>query len=118
MQAFRPVTRAGTAIAVALCGVNYCSAQFSELYQADYALLFQGGGNNTLQVTNVAVTGNVGVGRTGKMTDSGPSTITGAIDFFAPNSGQFSNNNANNVISGGVHYGVNDPVTGVNASLD
>jgi len=47
----------------------------------DYAILFEGAGGNTLQVTNVTINGNVGVGNTGQMTDSGPSTISGRIDF-------------------------------------
>src|SRR5437016_10894201 len=41
-------------------------------YATQYAILFEGGGNNTLQVTNVVVNGNVGVGGTGKSTDCGP----------------------------------------------
>jgi hypothetical protein len=72
----------------------------------NYAILFQGTGGNTLQVTNVTVNGNVGVASTGKMTDSGPSTINGRIDFSAADTGQFSNNNGSNVITGGVHYSV------------
>jgi hypothetical protein len=40
-------------------------------------------------VTNVSITGNVGVGGMGQMTDSGPSTINGRIDFSAANTGQF-----------------------------
>jgi hypothetical protein len=72
----------------------------------DYGLLFQGGGHNTLQITNVFVKGNVGVGNTGLATDSGPSSIVGRIDFSAADSGQFSNNNNSNVITGGVHYNV------------
>jgi hypothetical protein len=38
-------------------------------------------------------------------TDSGPSTITGRIDFSAA-AGQFANNNVANGISGGVHFNV------------
>jgi hypothetical protein len=72
----------------------------------DYALLFQGAGNNTLQITNVTINGNVGVAGTGQATDSGPSIINGRIDFAAANTGQFSNNNGSNVITGGVHYSV------------
>src|SRR5689334_12801649 len=68
----------------------------------NYALLFEGAGANTLQITNVTVNGNVGVGLTGKATDSGPSTINGRIDFAAANTGQFGNNNASDVITGGV----------------
>jgi hypothetical protein len=71
-----------------------------------YGVLFTGAGANTLQVTNVTVNGNVGVGGTGLMTDSGPSTINGAVNFFASNTGQFSNNNVSDVITGGVNYGV------------
>src|SRR5205807_664758 len=73
---------------------------------SNYAVLFEGGGANTLQITNVTVNGSVGVGLTGKATDSGPSTINGRLDFYAANTNQFSNNNASNVITGGVHYSV------------
>jgi hypothetical protein len=73
---------------------------------SNYAVLFEGGGLNTLQITNVTVNSNVGVGGTGLATDSGPSTIMGAINFSAANTGQFSNNNASDVITGGVHYNI------------
>src|SRR6266478_625346 len=68
---------------------------------SDYAILFEGGGNNNLQVTNVTVNGNVGVGGTGKMSDSGPSTV-GRIDFSAASTvpSQFSSNNGANVFTG------------------
>jgi hypothetical protein len=73
---------------------------------SNFALLFEGAGANTLQVTNVTVNGNVGVGLTGQATDSGPSTINGGLDFSAANTSQFSNNNAADIIAGGVHYSV------------
>ena len=73
---------------------------------SDYVILFEGTGGNTLQITNVTADGNVGVGDSGQATDSGPSTITGRIDFSAGDTGQFSNNNGSNVITGGVHYNV------------
>jgi hypothetical protein len=73
---------------------------------SQYAVLFAGQGNNTLHITNVRINGNLGVGNSGKATDSGPATINGRIDFFAPNTGQFSNNNGSNVLTGGVHYNV------------
>ncbi len=72
----------------------------------DYAILFQGTGGNTLQITNVTINGNVGVADSGQATDSGPSTINGRIDFSAADTGQFSNNNGANIITGGVHYNV------------
>src|SRR5437667_6711527 len=71
---------------------------------ANFGLLFEGAGGNTLQITNVTVNGNVGVGMTGRATDSGPSTINGALDFSASNASQFSNNNIGNIITGGVAY--------------
>ncbi len=82
---------------------------------ANYAVLYEGGGNNTLQITNITVNFNVGIGgTTAKATDSGPSTINGRIDFAGANTGRFSNNNISNVISGGVHYGVSDVTTALN----
>ncbi|HEV3443579.1 MAG TPA: collagen-binding domain-containing protein [Gemmataceae bacterium] len=82
---------------------------------SNYALLFEGAGANTLQITNVTVIGNVGVGLTGKATDSGPSTVNGRFDFSAANSGQFSSNNAGNVITGGVNYNVAAVTSALNA---
>lgn len=81
---------------------------------ATYALLFEGAGANTLQITNVTVSGNIGVGMTGRATDSGPSTITGGLDFSAANVGQFSNNNAADVITGGVSYNVSGVTSALN----
>ena len=81
---------------------------------SQYGVLFEGNGGNTLQITNVTVNGNVGVGLTGKATDSGPSTINGRLDFSAANSGQFSNNNAGDVITGGVNYGVGTVTSALN----
>jgi hypothetical protein len=72
----------------------------------NYAILFEGAGGNTLQITNVTVNGNIGVGNSGQATDSGPSTINGRIDFSAADIGQFHNNNNSNIITGGVHYNV------------
>jgi hypothetical protein len=83
-----------------------CRADFLGTNAINYALLFEGAGGNTLQITNVTINGNVGVGGTGQATDSGPSIINGRIDFSAADTGQFSNNNAGNVITGGVHYNV------------
>jgi hypothetical protein len=80
----------------------------------NYGLLFEGNGGNTLQVTNVTVNGNVGVGMSGKATDSGPSTINGSLSFSAANTGQFSNNNAGDVIAGGVHFNILDVTTALN----
>src|SRR5579864_5907643 len=71
---------------------------------SNYAVLYEGGGVNTLQITNITVNFNIGVGGAGKLTDSGPSTVHGNIDFSAANTGQFSNNNGSNVIAGSVNF--------------
>lgn len=81
----------------------------------DYAVLFEGNGGKTLSITNVTIKGNVGVGGSGKLTDSGPSTINGRIDFAAANTGQFSNNNGSNVITGGVNFNVSAVTTALNS---
>jgi hypothetical protein len=74
---------------------------------ANYSVLFEGGGSgNHLNITNVTVNGNIGVGGAGLATDSGPSTVNGAINFSAANSSQFANNNSGDVITGGVSYSV------------
>ncbi len=93
-----------------------CSAQFSIGPDASkYALLFEGGGHNTLQITNVTVNGNIGVGNTGLSTVSGPATINGGINFSAANTNQFSSNNQSNVITGGVSYNVAAVTSALNA---
>jgi len=75
---------------------------------ANYAVLYEGTGGHNLQITNVAIGGNVGVGGTGKVQDSGPSDITGRLDFSAANTGQFSNSNPGNSGPTSVNYGVTD----------
>ena len=100
--------------ALLLGGSQVCRAAFNLGGGENYAILFEGVGGNTLQITNVTIKGNVGVATTGKATDSGPSSITGALNFSAANTGQFSNNNASNLITGGVHYSV----AGVTSSMN
>jgi hypothetical protein len=85
---------------------------------ANYAVLYEGAGGHTLQITNVATNvtasgpsqgggiGNIGVGGTGESAVGGPSILNGRIDFSAANKGQFSNNSPGNVITGGVNYNV------------
>ena len=98
--------------ALAMCITPAARADLALGDAANYGLIFSGGGHNTLQVTNVTINGNVGIANTGLMTDSGPSTINGAINFYAANTGQFSNNNSADVITGGIHYGVTaDPLS-------
>lgn len=71
---------------------------------ANYAVLYEGTGGHNLQITNVSIGGNVGVGGTGVVQYNGPGTITGRLDFSAANLGQFSNNNGSNVGPTSVNY--------------
>jgi hypothetical protein len=101
--------------AIPLLPLQRAMADFMLGDSSDYAILFEGAGGNTLQITNVTTNtagsgagqgggiGNIGVGNTGQATDSGPSFVNGRIDFSAPNTGQFSNNNAGNTFVGGSH---------------
>ncbi len=87
----------------------------------NYAILFEGAGSgNTLLLSNGTTNttgsgpgqgggiGNIGIGNAGDGGVGGlfPATVNGRIDFSASNTGQFSNNNAGNVIAGGVNYNV------------
>jgi PEP-CTERM motif-containing protein len=73
---------------------------------SNYAVLYQGTGGHNLQITNVTINGNIGVGGSGVVQDNGPSTINGQVDFSAANSGQFHNNNGANVGPTSVNYNV------------
>lgn len=84
--------------------LSQAHANFALGNGANYAVLYFGNSAGQLSITNVAVSGNVGVGGNASVMDSGPSTINGNIDFAAANSGQFSNTNASNVITGLIDY--------------
>jgi hypothetical protein len=71
---------------------------------SNYVVLYEGTGGHNLQITNVTVNGNIGVGGTGVVQDNGPSTINGEVDFSAAFSGQFHNNNGANVGPTSVNY--------------
>jgi uncharacterized repeat protein (TIGR01451 family) len=80
----------------------------------DYAVLYTGTGGHNLQITNVTIGGNVGVGGTGKVQFNGPGAITGRLDFAAANTGQFGNNNGSNVGPASVNYSVAAVTTALN----
>jgi choice-of-anchor A domain-containing protein len=61
----------------------------------NYAVLYEGNGGHNLQIANVTIVGNIGVGGTGVVQDNGPSTITGSADF-ASTTAHFNNNNVMN----------------------
>ncbi len=97
----------GAVLAFALLPATPASATSFDLGDAaDYALLFEGNAGNTMHITNVTVNGDIGIGLTGQVSDSGPSTVTGSIDFSAGNTGQYSNCGASCVVTGGVNYNV------------
>jgi hypothetical protein len=108
-MAFSSVLMLGT-----LCVPQAHADGFSLGNAANFGLLFEGAGGNTLQITNVTVNGNVGVGLTGQVNDGGPSTINGTIYFSAANTGQFHNNNGSNTFGGPVYSSTSGPfdVTG------
>jgi len=99
---------------------------------ANYAILFEGGGTNTLQITNVTTNttgggtgvaagqgggiGNIGVGGSGKVSLSGPGTINGNLDVYAANTGQVTGGGV--TITGTTNFGVaavNNALSTVNA---
>jgi choice-of-anchor A domain-containing protein len=99
----RRLIRAATGTVLVVAPVSAASILGSA---ADYAVLYEGTGGHTLQITNVTINGNIGVGGTGNVHDSGPSTISGRLDFSAGNSNQFSNSNGTNVGPTSVNYSV------------
>jgi hypothetical protein len=110
--------------ALALAALGWAASQaradFILGQASDYAILFEGGGNNTLQITNVTTNttgghtgaaagqgggvGNVGVGNTGKVGLSGPGTIRGNLDLSAANQGQVTGGGV--TITGTTNYDV------------
>jgi len=71
-----------------------------------YVVLYEGTGGHNLQITNVQINGNIGIGGTGAVHDSGPSVILGRADFSASNTGQFHNTNGSNIGPSSVNYNV------------
>ena len=89
-----------------------CAAGFSLGSGVHYGLLYEGNGGNTLSFNNSNLTGNIGIGGTGKFQGNGPGTITGLIDFSAAGNGQFSNSGLTLVpATGNPVYGVSDVST-------
>lgn len=80
---------------------------------ANYAVLYEGVGGHNLSITNVTINGSVGVGGTGVVQFSGPSTIAGNLDFAAADTSQFHNTNGSNVGPSSVNYSV----SGVTSAL-
>ena len=99
--------RWGIVLATLLLGAVTMPHAFAALILGDaanYVVLYEGTGGHNLQISNVTINGNIGVGGSGVVQDNGPSTINGGIDFSAMNSGQFHNNNGGNTGPTFVHY--------------
>jgi hypothetical protein len=79
---------------------------------SSFAVLYEGNGGNTLSFNQGEITGNVGIGKTGKFQGNGPATLTGNLDFSAANTGQFSNSGV--TITGSVNYTDSDVTSGLN----
>jgi len=84
---------------------------------ANYSVLYTGGGGKNLNITNVTVGGNIGVGGTGHVAFSGPGTISGELDFAAANTGQYSNSNGSNVGPTSVNYNRANVTTDISTTL-
>jgi choice-of-anchor A domain-containing protein len=81
---------------------------------SSYAALYEGIGGHNLQITNVTINSNVGVGGTGVVQFNGPGAINGKLNFAAANTGQYKNNNGSNVGPTSVTYGVSAVTTALN----
>jgi len=84
---------------------------------SNFGVLYEGNGGNTLNLNNSGITGNIGIGATGKFDSAGGCVgnclITGAVDFSAANTGQFTSNST--TITGGVNYNVSAVTSALNA---
>src|SRR5258706_13337699 len=99
------ISTATLCVAALACGNFTVHATGFTLGDAsNYAVLYEGNGGNTLNYNNSLLTGNIGIGLTGKAQLNGPGTITGNIAFSAANTGQYSDSGV--TVTGGVSYGI------------
>jgi hypothetical protein len=96
-------------VCAALASAFQASAGFSLGDAANYAVLYEGNGGNTLSFNNSYLTGNMGIGGTGQAQLNGPGTITGSVNFSAANTGQYSDSGI--TVTGGVNYNVANVTT-------
>jgi hypothetical protein len=112
-------------VCVVVATASQAWASFSLGDAANYAVIFQGGGGNRLNINNgaglnhSAVDGNIGIAGTGSLQLSGPLTINGNVDFAGTyvqgtsDNGPYSGGiTVNGVISGG-HANVQTDLTGL-----
>ncbi len=90
----------------ALATPTIASAGFVLGSAGDYGVLYEGTGGHNLQITNVTINGNTGVGGTGVVQFGGPGTIDGRLDFSAADVGQYHNSNGSNVGPTSINFSV------------
>jgi hypothetical protein len=119
-----PLGRVSTAVlafaTVTALGIPQAQAGFTLGDAANFAVLYEGNGGNTLQFNNSGITGNIGIGGTGSFASAGGCVgnclITGVVEFSAANTGQFSSNNTTYVPA--LSPGVNPLYNQANVSSD
>lgn len=115
----RPVVLALSLVTILLLGALWPPQARADGFSlggaTNYAVLFEGGGSgNHLNITNVTVNGDIGVGGAGLVAFTGNGTINGKVDFAASNTGQYSNSNPANVGPTSVNFGVTAVQTDLN----
>lgn len=98
-----------------VCLAFSAHAGFSLGDASDFAVLYEGNGGNQLQFNNSTITGDVGIGLTGQAQLNGPGVISGALQFSAPNTGQYSDSG---VTVGSVGYNDATVTTALSAVND
>jgi hypothetical protein len=78
---------------------------------SDFTVLYEGNGGNTLNYNNSVLSGDIGIGLTGKAAVSS-GTVNGSFDFSAANTGQFSISGG--TVTGGENYNVANVTSGLN----
>jgi choice-of-anchor A domain-containing protein len=73
----------------------------------NFAVLYEGTGGHQLQTNNSNITGNIGIGGTGRFAPAGGCVgncvITGTVEFSAANTGQYGTN-AGTTVTGGATF--------------
>ena len=118
-KVFGAMTKLGAAVGILALGGStvHAGLQGFDLGDAaNYAVIFQGGGGNQLNINNPSGlfantdTGNIGIAGTGQLAVSGPLVINGRVDFAGAVNEQGGYNNGGNVT-------INGPVTGGHANV-
>jgi hypothetical protein len=101
----RVVSFASLLIVLAAVGVPQACADIITGDATNFAVLYEGAGNNHLSTTNVTINGNIGIGApsgttTAQFSASGPGTINGGIQFAGAVNESISNTTITGAITG------------------